>query len=195
MACFHNRRFFSLGYNEKKCDSSTSSRVSSRTGVAQGDCEVEKERLSRVRASKQASFIQGAATGNTDTANVPPVLAGAGGPYPQANSLIEGAARVAEHSFRAAEQNGGPAKSTRTSRTSGNTGGVWLVFSGHRFAPTGEGDAREDELKEAPAGTDGRKRPKASSTRGTLTPGSPSCRPSWGAGRSGCWGARRRQRW
>ena len=95
-----------MGYNEKKCDSSTSSRVSSRTGVAQGDCEVEKERLSRVRASKQASFIKGAATGNTDKANVPPVLAGAGGPYPQANSLIEGAARVAEHYFRAAEQNG-----------------------------------------------------------------------------------------
>lgn len=37
-----------------------------------------------------------------------------------------------------------------------------MVFSGHRFAPTGEGDAREDELKEAPAGTDGRKRPTAS---------------------------------
>ena len=106
MACFHDRRFFSLGYNEKKCDSSTSSRVSSRTGVAQGDCEVERERWSRVRASKQASSIQGAATGNTDKANVPPVLAGAGGPYPQANSLIEGAARVAEHYFRAAEQNG-----------------------------------------------------------------------------------------
>ena len=106
MACFHDRRFFSLGYNEKKCDSSTSSRVSSRTGVAQGDCEVDKERWSRVRASKQASSIQGEATGKTDKANVPPVLAGAGGPYPQANSLIEGAARVAEHSFRAAEQNG-----------------------------------------------------------------------------------------
>ena len=56
-----------MGYNEKKCDSSTSSRVPGGTGVAQGDTasgsEVEKERLWRVRASKQASFIEDGAIG------------------------------------------------------------------------------------------------------------------------------------
>ena len=98
---------------------------------------MEKERLSRVRASKQASFIQGAATGNTDKANVPPVLAGAGGPYPQANSLIEGAARVAEHSFRAAEQNGEDEEVVLRNRTArAAPAGTQVVF-GWCFQDTG----------------------------------------------------------